>query len=270
MVDKAMVSSAKFASAGSNKGIALYVRLANVFRTEIRTGRWKSGAQLPTIPELVRQYGVGTVTVRQAFAVLADEGLIESFRGRGTFVNSGLRLLGLPHQSLRSVISDPLADHPELTIKVLRRKEVDRLPVELQGRHASDSPFMWVRKIHLYAGSPFALMDIYVKLDVYRRFPRNGERRFTIPRLISDYGNVSIAVNDIELSVQFADEESARLLDYTPAGALAKLRRWRTDPDNNVVMGSLNLFRADRFVLDIAETSPPFNINAIRPVKAKP
>jgi GntR family transcriptional regulator len=268
MADKAMATPTKFASGGSNKGIALYVRLANVFRSEIRNGRWKAGAQLPTIPELVRQYGVGTVTVRQAFAVLADEGLIESFRGRGTFVNAGLRL-GMPQQSLRSVISDPLADHPELTIKVLRHKEVDRLPDELQGRHSAEGAYMWVRKIHLYAGAPFALMDIYVTLDVYRRFPKNGERRFTIPRLISDYGKVAIAVNDIELSVQFADEESARLLDYTPAGALAKLRRWRTDAEDQVIMGSVNLFRADRFVLDIAETSQPFNINSIRPVKTK-
>ena len=264
----AAAESARLGQADDNRGIALYLRLANIFRISIQAGAWGAGDQLPTIPELTKRYGVGTVTVRQAFGLLADEGLIESFRGRGTFVRANVRP-GPKNQELRSVISDPLADYPELTIKVLKREDVDQLPVELQGRHIAVEPYVWVRKIHYYSDVPFALMDIYVTRKVYRRFPRNAERRFTIPRLISDYGNVSIAVNDIEMSVRFADEESARLLNYTPAGALAKLRRWRTDAEDRVIMGSINYFRADMFVLDVTETNQPFNIGSIRPRTSK-
>lgn len=251
-----------------HRGIALYLRLANIFRINIQTGTWGAGDQLPTIPELTKQYGVGTVTVRQAFSLLVDEGLIESFRGRGTFVNANVRP-GPQNQLLRSVISDPLADFPELTIKVLKRQDVEQLPAELQGRHIADGQYVLVRKIHYYSDVPFALMDIYVRSEIYRRFPRNAERRFTIPRLISDYAPVQIAVNDIEMSVRFADEETARLLNYTPTGALAKLRRWRTDAADRIIMASVNYFRADMFVLDVTETSQPFNIGPIRPKTAK-
>jgi DNA-binding GntR family transcriptional regulator len=172
---------------------------------------------------------------------------------------------GPQHQALRSVISNPMSDSPELQIKVVKREDVDALPAELQGRHPSEGPFVWIRKIHFYSEVPFALIDSYVTQAVYRRFPKNGERRYTVPRLISDYGNVTMAVNDIEMSVMFADEESARLLNYTPAGALAKLRRWRTDPKGRVIMGSINCFRADMFVLDVIEKDQPFNIGSIRP-----
>ena len=258
----------RLAQGDDNRGIALYLRLANIFRLNIQTGTWGAGDQLPTIPELTKQYGVGTVTVRQAFSLLADEGLIESFRGRGTFVKANVRP-GPQNQELRSVISNPLSDFPELTIKVLKREEVDQLPVELQGRHVANGPYVWVRKIHYYSDVPFALMDIYVTREIYRRFPKNAERRFTIPRLISDYGKVAMAVNDIEMSVRFADEETARLLNYTPTGALAKLRRWRTEAQDRVIMGSINYFRADMFVLDVTETNQPFNIGSIRPSTTK-
>lgn len=258
-------------SGGSNdaRGVSLYLRVANAFRSKIHSGEWKPGEQLPTIPVLTGEYGVGTITVRQAFSLLADEGLIESFRGRGTFVKVNDNLEP-QHKYLRSVISNPLTDSPDLKIKVLKRAEVDSLPAELEDRHVQAGPYVWVRKIHFYSDTPFALMDIYVARNIYRRFPANAEHKFTIPRLMSDYGKVTVTTNEIEMSVRFADEETARLLQYTPAGALAKLRRWRTDADDKILMGSINQFRADMFVLDVKETSQPFNINSIRPSPTKP
>ena len=80
-----------------------------------------------------------------------------------------------------------------------------------------------------------------------------------------EYGKVEIKTNEIEMSIVYADEEVARHLHYVPTGALAKLRRWRADADDNVLMGSINLFRADMFALDLKETNQPFNINSIRP-----
>lgn len=246
------------------RGVSLYLRLANTFRSKIQSGEWKPGEQLPTIPTLTEEYGVGTITVRQAFGMLAEEGLIESFRGRGTFVKSDLKLEP-QHNYLRSVISNPMTDSPDLKIKVLKRSEVDALPPDLAERHAQSGPYVWVRKLHFYSNVPFAFMDIYVTREVYRRFPSNAEHKFTIPRLVSDYGEVSIATNELEMSIRFADDETARLLNYTPTGALAKLRRWRTDANDNIILGSINYFRADMFVLDVKETSQPFNINSIRP-----
>ena len=250
--------------AGDARGVSLYLRLANALRSKIHSGEWKAGDQLPTIPALTGEYGVGTITVRQAFSLLSDEGLIESFRGRGTFVRANKNLE--PRQrNLRSVISNPMMDNPDLQIKVLKRTEIEKLPPELEGRHTQSGPYVWVRKVHFYSGTPFALMDIYVARKIHRRFPANAEQKYTIPRLMSEYGKVEIKTNEIEMSIVYADEEVARHLHYVPTGALAKLRRWRADADDNVLMGSINLFRADMFALDLKETNQPFNINSIRP-----
>src|ERR1700704_3570590 len=45
----------------------------------------KHGDRLPTIRELMRQFGVSQMVVQRAFQALKDQGVIESEVGRGTF-----------------------------------------------------------------------------------------------------------------------------------------------------------------------------------------
>src|SRR3546814_12273802 len=67
-------------------GVALYAQIAGVLRSNIVSGRWPVGAQLPTIIELGQEYGAARATIRQAVQLLSQEGLLRSHRGRGTFV----------------------------------------------------------------------------------------------------------------------------------------------------------------------------------------
>ena len=69
-----------------NKRIPLYYQLEGLLREKIVSGKFVAGDKLPTESELIQQYGVSRITVRQALTVLAEEGLIERRQGRGTFV----------------------------------------------------------------------------------------------------------------------------------------------------------------------------------------
>ncbi len=53
-----------------------------------------AGAQLPSVRELMDRLAVGPGTVREAFAALASEGVIEAHPGRGTFVAPRARARG--------------------------------------------------------------------------------------------------------------------------------------------------------------------------------
>jgi DNA-binding GntR family transcriptional regulator len=71
----------------------LYHSIAGVLRSLIASGELNVGAQLPTIAALAQRYQVAPVTVREAFRLLTQEGLIRARRGSGTFVNEApLRL----------------------------------------------------------------------------------------------------------------------------------------------------------------------------------
>jgi DNA-binding GntR family transcriptional regulator len=64
-----------------------YQEIANDLRKRLASGEFPIGSALPGISALMDEYNVlGLNTVRQAEAILQEEGLIEPAQGRGTFV----------------------------------------------------------------------------------------------------------------------------------------------------------------------------------------
>jgi len=66
--------------------IPLGTQLAWKLRGAIATGRLAPGERLPGVRELAQQAGVNVNTVRAVYARLAEQGVIVSEHGRGTFV----------------------------------------------------------------------------------------------------------------------------------------------------------------------------------------
>lgn len=63
-----------------------YERVYGMLRKQIIEGHLASGQQVMPEKELASQYGVSRITVRHALRLLQEEGLVERFAGRGTFV----------------------------------------------------------------------------------------------------------------------------------------------------------------------------------------
>jgi GntR family transcriptional regulator len=74
------------------RGEPLYRQLAAELRAGIYTGRYRRGSRLPTEPDLMATHDVSRHTVRLALGLLHQEGLIEAFPGRGTFVREAAPL----------------------------------------------------------------------------------------------------------------------------------------------------------------------------------
>jgi GntR family transcriptional regulator len=75
-------------STASISRLPLYRQIEEALRERIRSGVLRPGAQVPTEPELMVEYGVSRATVRQALAGLIAEGLLEIRRGLGTYVTA--------------------------------------------------------------------------------------------------------------------------------------------------------------------------------------
>jgi GntR family transcriptional regulator len=66
----------------------LYRALAERIELRITAGNYAVGSQLPTEPELEREFGVSRITIRQALGLLKRRGLLASKSGLGTIVRS--------------------------------------------------------------------------------------------------------------------------------------------------------------------------------------
>ena len=69
----------------SNK--PLYDQVFDQIKDMIRSGTYRTGDQLPSEKELMERMGVSRVTVRQALRLLADAGIIETRKGKGSIVS---------------------------------------------------------------------------------------------------------------------------------------------------------------------------------------
>jgi GntR family transcriptional regulator len=107
--------------------IPLYYQLQELLKEQIESGAWKAGDRLPSEQQLASRYGVSRVVVRQALAILQDDGQILRAQGRGTFVADpkldaragGLsRLLAVPRPPDVTIdVLDAASPHVEPSIR---------------------------------------------------------------------------------------------------------------------------------------------------------
>ncbi|MEH7239029.1 GntR family transcriptional regulator [Bacillus sp. JJ1562] len=64
----------------------LYVNVYDELLLQISNGEYPAGSRLPSEPDLAEKLGVSRATLRQALALLQDDGLISNIRGKGNFV----------------------------------------------------------------------------------------------------------------------------------------------------------------------------------------
>jgi GntR family transcriptional regulator len=76
----------------------------------------KEGDPLPSVRNVAAEYRVNPLTVLKGYQQLVDEGLVESRRGRGMYVNAGARALLLEAEREKFLT----AEWPRLREKVRR------------------------------------------------------------------------------------------------------------------------------------------------------
>ena len=98
-----------------NDSQPIYRQLRDRVVAMMLDGVLQEGDPLPSVRTVAAEYRVNPLTVLKGYQQLVDEGLVESRRGRGMFINSGARSLllrgGTAKVSWRRVAPD-LCHHP--------------------------------------------------------------------------------------------------------------------------------------------------------------
>ena len=76
-----------------NDNQPIYRQLRDRVVAMILDGVLKEGDSLPSVRTVAAEYQVNPLTVLKGYQQLVDEGLVETRRGRGMFINSGARSL---------------------------------------------------------------------------------------------------------------------------------------------------------------------------------
>ena len=68
--------------------VPIYRQIEALIRADIESGKIPCGSRFPTVQSLAKQYATSVFTIQKALNILAEDGLIERMRGRGTLVTS--------------------------------------------------------------------------------------------------------------------------------------------------------------------------------------
>lgn len=228
--------------------IPRYLQLADLFRQRIARGTWPQGARVPSLDELVREFEVARVTVRQAIELLAREGLVSPQRGRGTFVLAH----DVPDRwlKLQTTLDDLAEIYRDTRPEILNISESSAMPriTERDGRLAP--AYAYMRRLHSQDGRPYVVIAIHLDERIFRRAPARFRRDTVIPLLL-DMRGVVIARARQTLTIGIADLEIAKLLDIPVNAPVAEVRRVFCAPDGTIIYLAEAVYRGDFIHFDM-------------------
>lgn len=70
-------------------GMPIYLQIYNQVKNAVAAGTLRAGDQLPSVRELAVKLTINPNTVAKAYQELERDGIIETSRGRGTFIAAG-------------------------------------------------------------------------------------------------------------------------------------------------------------------------------------
>ncbi|KLT18672.1 GntR family transcriptional regulator [Neobacillus vireti] len=128
------------------KNEPLYQQIKNKIKEQIQSGKLRVGDRVPSEKELTEKFHVSQITTKNALAGLAEEGIVERIKGKGTFVcesslttsirqpNKPKGLIGLILPSMKTRIEQEFVNNIEkyvsqtghnLIIKITRESQFE-------------------------------------------------------------------------------------------------------------------------------------------------
>lgn len=231
-----------------NNKTPLYLQIAEVLRQRINKGIWARGDTLPTLNELMAEFSVSKVTIRQAVKLLQEGGLLSPLRGRGTIVtaDANSRRPLKVKTTLADLIEMYSGDVPEvLNLEEDFSEPVDHLPGDLLA-----DEYFHMRRIHSRNGERYCVISMYIEKSVFQLAEDRFRNELVLPVLFS-HSNVQITRARQKMIISKCDFETADLINISIGDPVAELRRVLYDENDVVIYQADVIYRGDYISLDM-------------------
>jgi len=229
----------------------LYYQVKSVLEERIQLGSLPPRSQLPSEPELCREFGVSRGTVREALRELVAAGLVERYHGKGSFVTAEppvnpqpLKYTGLLEDLYDQVtkvkvqsVEVSVVTGPPAVLQSLSLEPGAHLTVVRRDRHLDDQPFAYT--INFLPTSIGELID------------QSALRKFPLLRLLEERLHIEIASAEQSMRATLADAEVAARLSVPIASPIMFAERVYFAPGSKPLYMAHSFYRADRYQFTI-------------------
>lgn len=270
--------SAQFVS----KRVPLYYQLEILLREKISSGFYRQGDQLPTEDELIAEYGISRITVRQALATLASEGLIERRQGRGTFIAERHGLTSQFEGQFEGVINltgsldELIAMGQKTPVKVLDINliKADAQAAELLGLQPGD-PVSRIERLRLLDGKPYGLLVNYFPAEIGVRLTTEDLSEGSVLEQLETKIGIRLHKGIQQITAALADPYVAGRLEIPVGSALLSIENTIYGAEEKPVEYVRVLYRSDLYRYRVLltrdlDTPPTPPVKAAAPTKPLP
>lgn len=201
--------------------IPVYFRLAENIKQQVLSGALKPGDPIPSEAQLCEQYGISRMTVRQGLKLLAEEGLIESFRGKGSFVT-------YPKFN-ELVIELPDSEFSSKKGVNTRLISVDVIPADTEIasilKLRIGSKVIKSKKVFSKEDGPFAIDTRYMVYQKGEPMVEQGINYSDFPKFVSLHTGLVSVRNQVTFSAVLSDKEIVGELSMEQGKPLLKIEQ---------------------------------------------
>lgn len=226
----------------------LYLQVAEILRQRIRKGVWRKDETLPSLNDLMEEFSVAKVTVRQAVKLLEEEGLLSARRGKGTIVTaepSGRRPLKV-ETTLQDIVEMYSGDIPD----VKNLEDGEQMPPGVIEDGVLADGYYHLKRTHTREGVTYCVISLYIELSVFRESELRFRNELAIPVLFS-HPKVKIARARQNMVISKCDMETAQLIDIPLGDPVAEVCRIFFDENDRIVYLANVTYRGDYIRLDM-------------------
>ncbi|MFT5197103.1 MAG: GntR family transcriptional regulator [Cellvibrionaceae bacterium] len=225
---------------------AIYQKIADDIEEQIVSGELQSGDRIQSERELSQELGVNRLTVRRAFNVLVERGLIDRRHGGGTYVTTprierlagelfpftlGIQKLGMT-PGIKKIAFEQIPADSSLA-------QVLAIPVS--------APVYYIYRVRLINDEPALLEQFFVPVDRFPGFDQQDHENLSGYAIMDAEYGVKVVRAEQSLEPVVATAYEAELLKIVKGDPLMLERRLSFDEYGRPVEYGKDLYRGDKF-----------------------
>ena len=233
--------------ANDSPSLPIYYLIKDLIRKRILDRTYPLGTKIPSEMEFSKEFGVHRLTARHALTLLVQEGYLERFRKRGTFVSKHVKeFVGLEFRGFFSDLFDHVAKFKAKKVEILEEPPSGVVADLFQLDPKKDKVAV-IRRVRYLDQSPASFTVSYLPLDIGKRLNKGDLYRMSLLKIFREKLKIPLgeAFQTIELTV--ADRYIAEALKIPLGGQILLIQRTFFTKDGKPFDFVQSFYRGDKF-----------------------
>jgi GntR family transcriptional regulator, N-acetylglucosamine utilization regulator len=203
--------------------IPYYLQLAQHIEKKVKAGEWKTGWKVPGEMALCEHFHVSRTVIRQALDTVSKAGLINTYKGKGSFITQPKMAWELM-QSLSGSYDDAVARGQQVNTRVLELSEIEADQEISQALQISmGEPVIKLHRLRFLDGEAVMVVISYIPLKICPSLLQEDFTSHSLYKLLREKYGLVITDGRRTIESVNAPHALAELLGVAAGAALSKI-----------------------------------------------